>query len=64
MSARRSVAWHNGDTHYAVEDHVNHWHEQIKKLGNLEAVYRDVYERLAEDDSFYSNIMNAAKEAA
>jgi hypothetical protein len=40
--------WHNGDAHYAAEEHVNHWHKQIKKLGSLEACYRDVYERLAQ----------------
>jgi hypothetical protein len=35
--------WHGGDTHYAIDDHVHHWHEQIKKLGSLEAVYQRTY---------------------
>jgi hypothetical protein len=40
--------WHNGDTHYAWKEHADHWHRQIKKLGSLEAVYDDVWKRLAE----------------
>jgi len=37
----------SGKTHYAVEEHVAHWRRQIKKLGSLEAAYRDVHKRLA-----------------
>jgi hypothetical protein len=39
--------WHNGDEHYAVKEHVDHWKKQIKKLENLDAVYRDINRRLA-----------------
>ena len=30
-----------------MKEHVDHWKKQIKKLGGLDAAYRDVNRRLA-----------------
>jgi hypothetical protein len=39
--------WHNADPHYADKTHVVWWHEQIEKLGTLQAVYDDINRRAA-----------------
>ena len=39
--------WHNGETHYAVSEHVKLWHKAIKKLGSLDAVYDEINKKLA-----------------
>jgi hypothetical protein len=40
--------WHNGDTHYAIDEHVAIWHERIEKLGSLEAAYGEINRQLDE----------------
>jgi hypothetical protein len=44
---RCPCGWHTGDTHYAHDDHVKHWHKRIKKLGSLEAAYEEINKELA-----------------
>ena len=39
--------WHNGDTYYAIKEHVQHWRKRIKKLGSLETAYREINKGLA-----------------
>jgi hypothetical protein len=36
-------------THYAHSDYVGWWKEEIKKRGNLDAVYRHIIRRLGPD---------------
>jgi hypothetical protein len=45
--------WHNGDTHYAADEHVKQWHKNIAKFGSLEAVYDDINKQLAAEYPFY-----------
>jgi hypothetical protein len=39
--------WHNGDTHYALSEHVKNWRKRIKKHGGLEGAYHSINKELA-----------------